>query len=147
MTQQQVHTSQSAPPVVVRTPGRPGLITFTAVMLFILAGFYTIAAITEWANSAWLYDRSFEVAGSHLVFWGFVDFGMALISVYGGYLLWAGHRAGQVLGFLFVGVSFMRWMFYIPADPWLALSILAVDGIMLYGLSSSEDWFDSRRRA
>jgi len=140
---QQVHSSEAAP-LVISEPRRPGLVTFTAVMLSVLAGFYTIAAITEWSNSSWLYQRSFSVAGSHLVIWGFVDFGLALLSFYGAYLLWVGSRAGQVLGFLFVGISFMRWMFYIPADPSLAISILVLDGLMLYGLSAHDEWFASR---
>jgi hypothetical protein len=141
---QKVQSSQSAP-LVMKEPLRPGLITFTAVMMWVLSGFYVIAAITEWANSSWLYQQNFSVGGSRLVVWGFIDFGIAVLSVYGGYLLLVGHRAGQVLAFAFVGVSFMRWMFYIPADPWLALAILAVDAMMIYGLSAHDDWFASRQ--
>jgi hypothetical protein len=140
---QQVHHAQGTP-LVITEPRRPGLVTFTGVMLCVLGGFYVIAAITEWANSVWLYQRNFSVGGSRLVFWGFVDFGLALVSFYTAYMLWVGKRAGQILGFLFVGISFMRWMFYIPADPWLAITILIADGLMLYGLAANDEWFASR---
>ncbi len=142
MTQQVQAPPQ--PPVVITEERRPGLVTFAGVMLFVLAAFYTIAAITEWSNSVWLYQRDFSVAGSHLVFWGFVDIGLALLSAYGGYLLIIGRRAGQTLGFLFAGISFVRWMFYIPADPWLAIAILLVDGLIIYGLAAHDEWFQSR---
>lgn len=122
---------------------RPGLVTFAAVMMFVTAGFFLVAAITEWSNSIWLYDKSFSVAGSHLVFWGFVDFGLCLLSVYAAYQLLAGGRSGQVVGFLFAGISLVRWMFYIPADPWLALSIMVIDGLIIYGLAAHDEWFES----
>lgn len=132
-------------PVVVREPRRPGLVTFAAVMLSVLAAFYVIAAITEWANSVWLYQRDFSVGGSRLVFWGFVDFGLALLSAYGAYLLVTGRRAGQVLGFVFAGISLVRWMFYIPADPWLGIAIIVADGLIIYGLAAHDEWFATRR--
>jgi hypothetical protein len=120
---------------------RPGLVTFAAVMMGVLSTFAVIAAITEWSNSVWLYQRNFSVAGSHLVFWGFVDFGLALLLAYGAYLLAIGHRSGQVLGFLFAGISLVRWMFYIPADPWLAITVLTIDALIIYGLAVNDDWF------
>jgi hypothetical protein len=127
--------------VFVEENYRPGMVTFAAVMMFTLATFYVIAAITEWSNSIWLYQRNFSVAGSHLVFWGFVDGGLALLSAYAGYRILTGGRAGQVIGLVFAGLSFVRWMFYIPADPWLALAILAVDGLIIYGLTAHDEWF------
>jgi hypothetical protein len=140
MTQQ----VQGAPSIVTRELRRPGLVTFAAVMMFVLSGFYLIAAITEWANSVWLYQRTFSVAGSHMVFWGFIDFGLFLLTAYAGYMLLSGHRAGQVIGMLFAGISLVRWMFYIPADPWLAISVMVIDGLIIYGLAIHEDWFASR---
>jgi hypothetical protein len=128
-------------PARVYGPRRPGLITFAAVMLFILSFFYLIAAITEWSNSVWLYQRDFKVVGSRLIFWGFVDIALCALSAYGGYLLWMGRRAGQILGFLFAGISFVRWMFYIPADPWLAISIMVVDAFIIYGLATNDEYF------
>lgn len=120
---------------------RPGLVTFACVMMGALAAFFVVAAIVEWSNSAWLYDKSYSVAGSQLVFWGFVDFALALLSAYVAYALAAGQRSGQVLGFVFAGISMVRWLFYIPADPWLALSILVIDGLVIYGLAANDDYF------
>jgi hypothetical protein len=129
-------------PVVVREPMRPGLVTFAAVMMFVAAGFMTIAAITEWSNSVWLYQRNYSVASSQLVFWGFVDISIAILSAIGGYLAVTGHRLGQVLGCTFAGISLVRWLFYIPADPWLAVSIIAIDSLVIYALTANNEWFE-----
>jgi sugar phosphate permease len=117
------------------------MITFAVVVMSTVAGFLAVAAITEWSNSAWLYDQSFSVAGSHLVFWGFVDFGLALLAAYSAAQISAGKRAGQVIGFMFGGVNGVRWLFYIPADPWLALVMLTIDGLLIFALAEHDDWF------
>src|SRR3954447_1178563 len=44
------------PPMISSEPSRPGLVTFAAVMMFVIAGFFTIVAINEWTGTIWLYD-------------------------------------------------------------------------------------------
>ncbi|MFL6136970.1 MAG: hypothetical protein ACJ74O_04135 [Frankiaceae bacterium] len=140
-------TQTAARPVTITDDARrPGIVTFAAVMFYVLSAFYVIAALTEWSNSVWLYQRDYSVGGSKLVIWGFVDFALALVSAYGGYLLWTGRRAGQILGMIFAGISLVRWLFYIPADPWLAIAIAAMDVLILFGLASADEWFASRER-
>src|SRR3954453_4267303 len=146
MTQQvppqvQAPAQQSGSSIVVTHDRRPGLVTFAAVMLFVLSGFYLIASITEWANTLWLSSRSFEVFGSHIVFWGFVDFVLCCLTAWAAFALIDGRRGGQTWGFIFAGLSLVRWMFYVPADPWLAVSIMALDALIIYGLAANDEWF------
>ena len=122
---------------------RPGLVLFSAVMLFTLSGFLVVVAITEWSNSFWLYDKNFTVVGNHLAFWGFVDFVIACLSAYAAYMLLDGRRVGQVLGLTFAGISAIRWLFYIPADPWLSLAVIAIDSLIIYALTAHDEWFAS----
>ena len=37
--------------------GRPGLVTFAAVMVFALGGFHVLLAISEFARSTWVLSR------------------------------------------------------------------------------------------
>ena len=120
---------------------RPGLVLFSAVMLFTLSGFLVIVSITEWSNSFWLYDKNFTVVGNHLAFWGFVDFVIACLSAYAAYMLLDGRRVGQVLGLTFAGISAIRWLFYIPASPVLAVVIIVLDVLVIYGLAKYTDYF------
>src|SRR3954465_1373807 len=120
---------------------RPGLVLFPAVMLFTLSGFLVIVAISEWANSFWLYDKNFTVVGNHLAYWGFVDFASGCVSAAAAYMILDGRRVGQVLGLMFAGISAIRWLFYIPADPWLALAVIAIDSLVIYALTAHDEWF------
>jgi hypothetical protein len=120
---------------------RPALVTFAAVMMFILSAFYLIASITEWSNSLWLYSQSFSVGGSRIVFWGFVDFVLACFTAWVAFALLDGRRGGQIWGFVFAGISLVRWLFYVPADPWLAVSIMTIDALVIYGLAVNDEWF------
>jgi len=122
---------------------RPGLVTFAMVLMFVVSGFLLVVAINEWADSVWLYQRNFDLVGNNLVFWGFVDFILAAGSAYSAFQLKYGGRSGQVLTLTFAGISAVRWFFYIPADPWLALAILAIDGLVIYGLTAHDEWFAS----
>src|SRR5205809_5247056 len=91
----------------------PGLVLFSQVMMFIVAGFLLVVAISEWADSFWLYERSFTIAGNHLVVWGFIDFVLACGAAYGAFALKDGKRTGQIITLTFAGVSAIRWLFYI----------------------------------
>jgi hypothetical protein len=123
------------------TQHRPGLVLFSMVMLGTLSAFLVVVSISEWADSFWLYERSFTIAGNHLVVWGFIDFVLACVAAYAAVMLWDGRRIGQVLALVFAGLSGVRWLFYIPADPWLALAILTIDGLVIYGLTAHDEWF------
>ena len=137
---QQTQTPRSASGVA-SPMHRPGLVLFAAVMMFVVSAFLVIVSIAEWSNSFWLYDKNFTVVGNHLAFWGFVDFVIACVSAYAAYMLLDGRRVGQVLALTFAGVSAIRWLFYIPADPWLALAIIGIDALVIYGLTAHDEWF------
>jgi hypothetical protein len=51
---------------------------------------------------------------------------------------------GLMMGFFGAGFSIMQWMFYIPAAPWLALTIIALDILVIVALCLSADWFSEQ---
>ena len=65
--------------------GRPGLVTFAAVMMFTLGGFHVLLAISEFARSTWVLSRlDIELLIPSLILWGFIDLLIGLIAVYAG---------------------------------------------------------------
>ena len=65
--------------------GRPGLVTFAAVMMFALGGFHVLLAISEFARSTWVLSRlDIELLIPSLILWGFIDLIIGLIAVYAG---------------------------------------------------------------
>ena len=47
---------------------RPGLVTFAAIMMFLLGGFEVVWSLTEFANAAWL---STTVYGNYGGYYGY----------------------------------------------------------------------------
>jgi hypothetical protein len=120
---------------------RPGLVTFAAIMMFVAAGFEFVFAITEFFNAAWFSTSAYGTFGGYLWLWGILDLLFAGVLFYVGYDLLRGGQTGFVLGILLAGLSALRWFFYLPAAPVLALVVIGVDILIIYGLTSSVDYF------
>jgi hypothetical protein len=120
---------------------RPGLVTFAAIMMFVLGGFQLTWALIEFWNGATIATYTYGTFGNYLWVWGLVDIVLALIALYAGYDLLRGGTFGQVVGLIIAGVSAIRWFFYLPAAPWAAVVIIAVDVLIIYGLVAHSDYF------
>lgn len=127
------------------TDRRPGWVTFAAVMTFTVAVWYALVSLTEFANSTWFVTvagHQYSLFSSHFFWWALFDAGIAALAVIAGLSLLRGGLFGLFMGFAGAGISMIRWMFYIPAAPWLALTIIAIDILIIVGLSISLDWFE-----
>ena len=110
-----------------------GLILFAAVLLFVVGFFNIIYGIAAIANS------HVFVADAHYVFanraWGWITLiiGVLLLIAAGGVL--AGNQLARWFAVAVVGLNAIDMMFFIPAYPFWALTIIAVDVVALsYGL-------------
>jgi len=122
--------------------GRPGLVTFAAVMMFALGGFHVLLAISEFARSTWVLSRlDIELFITSLIFWGIFDLLIGIIAVYAGVSILRGRNSGLILGFVFAACGMIRWLFYIPVSPVLAVVIIVLDALVLYGLAKHEEYF------
>ncbi len=136
--------SQQASDMLTR---RPGIVTFAAIMMFIAGGFEIVFALSEFANAAWLSNTTYGVAGGYLFIWGFIDLILAAVRLYAGYDLLRGGQFGFILGVLLSAVSAIRWFFFIPWAPFLALAVIAVDILIIFGLTANADYFRRSARA
>jgi hypothetical protein len=139
-----------------QTPGqplgqRPGLVTFAAVMMFVLAGFQIVFAIEEFASAAWVAANVYGMFGGPLWIWGIIDTALALLALYAGYDLLRGGSFGRIFGLIIASFSAIRWFFYLPVAPLLAMVVIAVDVLIIYGLAAHTEYFNAaeagRRRA
>lgn len=126
---------------------RPGVVTFAAFMLFLLGGFQLIYAIIEFVGATWVAINVAGTIGGPLWLWGIIDVLVALIAIGAGADLLRGGEYGRAIGIVIAGFSALRWFFYIPAQPWMALIVIAVDVIIIYGLATNEDYFRAQRPA
>ncbi len=110
-----------------------GLVFFASILLFVGGFFnmlYGIAAIT---------NSHVFVAGAHYVIgdlraWGWVTLIISVLMLVAGAGVLAGNQLARWFAVAVVGLNAIDMMFFIPAYPFWALVIIAVDVVALYGL-------------
>jgi len=123
---------------------RPDLVTFAAIMMFTLGGFHVLLAISEFANSTWVLSRlDIELLIPSLILWGFIDLLIGLIAVYAGRSILSGGKFGWFMGYTFATVGIIRWLFYIPVAPVLAVAVIVLAMLVIYGLVKHTDYFQT----
>jgi hypothetical protein len=121
---------------------RPGLVTFAAVMMFVLGGFHVLLAISEFASSTWVLSRlDVELFIPILVLWGVIDLVIGGIALFAGASILRGGAFGWVMGWAFAGLGAIRWLFFVPVSPVLAVVVIALDVLVIYGLTKHADYF------
>ena len=117
-----------------RAEGRGfGLVFFAAILLLMVGFFNMIYGIAAIAQS------HVFVANAHYVFgnlraWGWITLIIAILQLVAGGGVLAGNQWARWFGVAVVGLSAIDMMFFIPAYPFWALTIIAVDIVALYGL-------------
>src|SRR5215218_8835704 len=123
---------------------RPSLVTFAAVMMFALGGFHVLLAMSEFARSTWVLSRlDIELFIPSLILWGFIDLLIGLIAVYAGRSILSGGKFGWFMGYTFATVGIIRWLFYIPVAPVLAVAVIVLAMLVIYGLVKHTDYFQT----
>ena len=140
-TRETAHTHAASPLAATR---RPGLVTFAAVMMFILAGFQFIWALIEFSNAHYLSTTTpYGDFSGYLWAWGVFDLLLAVVIAFAGVSLLRGGVYGQIIGLVVACISAIRWFFYIPAQPWMALAVIGIDILIIYGLVAHTEYFGS----
>src|SRR5687767_7882633 len=63
---------------------RPGVLTFAAVIMFVVAGFEALSAILAFAGTGWWVTDMGNLVYANFVLWGIVDSIIALIALFAG---------------------------------------------------------------
>jgi hypothetical protein len=124
------------------THRRPGMLTFAAIMMFVVAGLEGLSALLSFAGTGWWVTEAGNLLYANFVFWGILDLIIAIIALYAGIDILRGGTYGMVVGYLFAVVGAIRWFFVIPAAPVLAVVVIALCVMVIYGLAEHSDYFD-----
>jgi len=122
---------------------RPGMVTFAAIIMFMVAGFQVLSAILAFAGTGWWVTDAGNLVYANFVLWGFLDLIIALIALYAGIDLLRGGTYGLVMGYLFAGLGAIRWLFVIPAAPVLAVVVIALCVMVIYGLAKYSEQLET----
>ena len=136
--------SRTTDPVGARaaTHRRPGMLTFAAVVMFVVAGFEALSALLAFAGTGWWATSEGDLVYASFVFWGIIDAIIAIIALYAGIDILRGGTYGLFVGYLFAIVGAIRWLFAIPAAPVLAVVVIALCVMVIYGLAKYSDYFE-----
>jgi len=122
---------------------RPHMLTLAAILLFMIAGFTLVFAVSTLANASWLTGTDFvKHLGRQLWISGVIDLILVVALVIAGLSLLQGSKFGLYFGFIFAGLNAIKWFFLLFWFPILALVSIAIDVLILYALGSSSYYFD-----
>ena len=121
---------------------RPGMLTFAAVIMFIVAGLEALSALLNFAGTGWWVTSTGDLVYANFVFWGILDLIIALIALYAGLDILRGGTYGLIVGYIFAVAGAIRWLFVIPAAPVLAVVVIALCVMVVYSLARYTDYFD-----
>jgi hypothetical protein len=124
------------------TQRRPGMLTFAAILMFVVAGLEVLSALLAFAGTGWWVTSMGDLVYANFVVWGIVDLIIALIAFYAGIDILRGGTYGLFVGYLFAVVGAIRWLFVIPAAPVLVVVVIALCVMVIYGLAKYSDYFE-----
>jgi predicted exporter len=78
---------------------RPGMVTFAAVMMFLVAGFEALSALLAFAGTGWWVTDAGNLVYANFVLWGIVDTIIALIALYAGIDLLTNYLKTLTIGY------------------------------------------------
>ena len=117
-----------------------GFVLFASVLLLVVGFFNMIYGIAAIANSHVFTANAHYVIGN-LRAWGWVTLIISVLQLLAAGGVLAGNQWARWFAVAVVGLNAIDMMFFIPAYPFWALTIIAIDVVALYGLCT----YGSRR--
>jgi hypothetical protein len=110
-----------------------GLVVFASALLLMVGFFNMIYGIAAIANSH-VFTAHAHYVFANLRTWGWITLIIAILQLAAAAGVLTGNQLARWFGVAVVALSAIDMMFFIPAYPFWALTIIAVDVVALYGL-------------
>ena len=131
----EVGTPPQAPPQPAMDDRGDGLLVFAGVMVLVagvLNSIHGIAAI----DNANLFVNGAQFVFSDLNTWGWIVLALGVLQVCAAFSIWAGGKYGQWFGIFAASLSAIGALMMLPAYPFYALAIFAIDVTIIYALAA-----------
>jgi hypothetical protein len=119
-----------------------GLVTFAGVMLLIAAVLNTLYGIAA-IDKAHFFTQNAKYVFGDLSTWGWFLLALGVLQAFAAFAIWRGTPWARWFGVACASVNAILQTLWIPAYPILAMTILALDITVIYGLLA----YGGRRRA
>lgn len=120
--------------------GWVGWIYFASALMLLGGGLQIIAGLTG------IFNGNFYVvaqSGQLLVFnyatWGWIHLLLGIGIIAAGIGLWTGNLWARLAAILLVVLALLSHLVFISAYPWWSISLLIIDGLVLYALTMHGD--------
>ncbi len=110
-----------------------GMVVFASILLFVIGFFNMLYGIAAIANSHVFVANAHYVIGD-LRAWGWITLIIAVLQLVAAGGVLVGNQLARWFAVVVVGLSAIDMMFFVPAYPFWALAIIAMDVVALYGL-------------
>ena len=119
-----------------------GLVTFAGVMLMIAGVLNTLYGIAAIDTANVFVDDARYVVGD-LNTWGWFVLALGVLQLFAAFAIWRGAAWGRWFGVVCASVNAILQVLWLPSYPVLAMIILPLDILAIWGLL----WYGGRRRA
>ena len=110
-----------------------GLVLFASVMLVVVGCFNLIYGIAAIANSHVFTANAHYVVGD-LRAWGWITLILSVLQLVAAGGILAGNQLARWFAVVMLALNAIDMMLFLPAYPFWALTIIAMDVVALYGL-------------
>jgi hypothetical protein len=110
-----------------------GLVFFAAILLLVVGFFNMIYGIAAIANSHVFAANAHYVIGD-LRAWGWITLIISVLQLVAAAGILAGNQLARWFAVAVLGLNAIDMMFFLPAYPFWALIIIAMEVVALYGL-------------
>ena len=112
-----------------------GWLMFAGAMVMIAGILNIIYGISGISNANWLEANS-DYVFSNLKTWGWIVLIVGILQVTAAFSIWVGHEYGRWVGMMSAGLNSIVMLMFIPAYPFGALAVFALDILVIYGLAT-----------
>lgn len=121
---------------------RPGVVTFSAIMMFVVAGMQLMMAIDQFQSASWLGDISFGLLGDNYTGAAIVDLILAVVFVIAGITILRGQAFGRWVALIAATLGAIRTFWFIWWFPIPGLIMIAIYITIIYAMVSYPEYFD-----
>lgn len=114
---------------------RVGWVTFACVML-VITGIVNVVYGFAAVGDAKFYADDARFIFGNLNTWGWVHVALGSLALIAAFLVIWGSEAARWLGIFIAGLNAITQMLFIDAHPFLAVSVFALDLLVVYGLAA-----------
>lgn len=113
--------------------GGVGWITFAGLMLAFAGTMTVIDGIVALARSKFFVGDAVYVF-SDVRTWGWIMLVLGALELFAAFAIFGGSQAGRWIGVAMAALNGIGQLMFLPAYPWWAMAIFAVDVLIIYAL-------------